>query len=191
MTLPIASPSHRFVAWLVDTFLYIFLLLSTLIAVFSASALPSLLTAFLHHLILIWLVTPVIYPFFTSFTTSIFGGTPGKIITGLSVVNSQGQRLSFWRAFFRNDIGYLISGLFLNLGFVWILFDRQRRGWHDQIAGSFVIVSRKHGLILGLLASVSLLIANVWLLSTIIVQFTSHLPLYQEIVRNSLPPLAF
>jgi uncharacterized RDD family membrane protein YckC len=40
----------------------------------------------------------------------------------------------------RRFIGYFISGI-LFLGFLWVLLDSRRQGWHDKIAGTFVIYS--------------------------------------------------
>ena len=30
-------------------------------------------------------------------------------------------------------------GLFLDLGYLWAAWDPQKQGWHDKIAGTFVI----------------------------------------------------
>jgi uncharacterized RDD family membrane protein YckC len=35
-------------------------------------------------------------------------------------------------------LGYILSGFFY-LGFIWILFDDKRQGWHDKLAGTVVI----------------------------------------------------
>jgi uncharacterized RDD family membrane protein YckC len=36
-------------------------------------------------------------------------------------------------------IGFWVSSFVLYLGFIWILIDSRRRGWHDLIAGTVVI----------------------------------------------------
>ena len=36
-------------------------------------------------------------------------------------------------------IGYWIDSLVFYLGFIWILIDSRRRGWHDLIAGTVVV----------------------------------------------------
>ena len=68
----------------------------------------------------------------------LIGSTPGDLVFGIRVVNKEGQHVSFWRSFLRL-IGIIISTLFLFLGFIWALFDRRRQGWHDKIAGTFVL----------------------------------------------------
>jgi uncharacterized RDD family membrane protein YckC len=35
-------------------------------------------------------------------------------------------------------LGYIISAIFY-LGFIWILFDEKRQGWHDKLASTVVI----------------------------------------------------
>jgi uncharacterized RDD family membrane protein YckC len=81
----------------------------------------------------------------------ISGFTPGKALLGLRVVRSDGQKLHLGRAILRL-IGYFIAALPLFLGFVWILFDNRRQGWHDKIAGTYVIYmweEKSHSLTMG------------------------------------------
>jgi uncharacterized RDD family membrane protein YckC len=68
------------------------------------------------------------------------GQTIGKAVAGIRVVGADGQSLSVGRALLRY-IGYLVSGLALSLGFLWIALDRKRQGWHDKLAGSYVVYS--------------------------------------------------
>jgi uncharacterized RDD family membrane protein YckC len=65
------------------------------------------------------------------------GQTAGKWVMGLRVVRTNGQRVGFWAAV-RRQIGYWISAILL-LGYVWILFDNRRQGFHDKLAGTFVV----------------------------------------------------
>jgi uncharacterized RDD family membrane protein YckC len=85
-----------------------------------------------------FLVTYFGYPVFFWVT---IGQTPGKWLFGLRVVRTDGQRLGVGRSILR-VIAYWISAIPLFLGFVWVLFDDQRQGWHDKIAGSYVIYYR-------------------------------------------------
>jgi uncharacterized RDD family membrane protein YckC len=68
----------------------------------------------------------------------IVGQTPGKAIMGIRIVPLRGGRLSLWRAFLRY-FGYTLSGIFIGLGFLWILIDDRRMAWHDRLAGTCVI----------------------------------------------------
>jgi len=66
------------------------------------------------------------------------GRTPGKMLFGLRVVQASGEPATFGVAFLR-WVGYLISGLFFCLGFLWIAFDGRKQGWHDKIAATIVV----------------------------------------------------
>jgi hypothetical protein len=58
----------------------------------------------------------------------------------MKVVRLDGSKLNLTAAILRY-IGYIISGLLLSLGFLWIVFDAKRQGWHDKIARTIVISS--------------------------------------------------
>ena len=75
--------------------------------------------------------------YFTYFHGTI-GQTPGKRLLGLKVIDTTGKEMTLGIAFLR-WVGYIISKLFLFLGFIWIAFDRRKQGWHDKIAGTCVI----------------------------------------------------
>ena len=70
------------------------------------------------------------------------GRTIGKGIMGLRIVQVEGKAISFRVALFR-FIGYYISAAVLFLGFIWVLFDDERRGWHDKLTGTCVIYDRE------------------------------------------------
>ena len=71
------------------------------------------------------------------------GQTPGKRVLGVRVVRTDGKRLNFGNAL-RRSIGYVISGI-LFLGYLWILFDNRRQGFHDKLAGTMVVYSWPEG----------------------------------------------
>jgi uncharacterized RDD family membrane protein YckC len=79
--------------------------------------------------------------YFTYFH-GIAGQTPGKMLLGLMVVQTTEEKMTPGIAFLR-WVGYIISGLFLYLGFIWAAFDGKKQGWHDKIAGTMVIHIRK------------------------------------------------
>jgi len=66
------------------------------------------------------------------------GQTPGKMLFGLQVIQSSGEKMTPGIAFLR-WVGYIFSGLIFYLGFLWIAFDGKKQGWHDKIAGTVVI----------------------------------------------------
>jgi uncharacterized RDD family membrane protein YckC len=66
------------------------------------------------------------------------GRTPGKMLFGLCVIQVSGEKMTLGVAFLR-WVGYLVSGLFFWLGFLWIAFDGRKQSWHDKIAATLVI----------------------------------------------------
>ena len=67
------------------------------------------------------------------------GQTPGKRVMGVRIVRTDGKRIKFGNAL-RRWIGYTLSAI-LFLGYLWILFDNRRRGFHDKLAGTMVVYS--------------------------------------------------
>jgi len=49
------------------------------------------------------------------------------------------EPIGFWRVVFRQTIGKFVSFAGLNLGFIWILLDSNKQGWHDKIAKCYVV----------------------------------------------------
>ncbi len=73
---------------------------------------------------------------------TLLGFTPGKAILGLRVTRKGETRISFWRALVR-FFAYWVSAIPLFLGFFWIIWDSNRQGWHDKIAGTKVLYTPK------------------------------------------------
>ena len=67
------------------------------------------------------------------------GQSPGKIAIGIRVVKVDGGSVGLGTAIIREVIGKFISGLIILLGYIWILFDGKRQGWHDKIASTYVV----------------------------------------------------
>lgn len=67
------------------------------------------------------------------------GRTPGKMLLGMRVIREDGSGAGFLTMFIREWIGKLISGLILSLGFIWILFDQDKQGWHDKLMSTYVV----------------------------------------------------
>jgi len=67
------------------------------------------------------------------------GMTPGKKLLGMRVIKEDGTSAGFFTMLIREWIGKAISGLILSLGFLWILFDRDKQGWHDKLMSTYVV----------------------------------------------------
>ena len=75
----------------------------------------------------------------------LFGQSPGKALSGIKIVRSNGMDISFGRAILRETIGKLIASLplIVPLGFLWVWFDGKNQGWHDKLADTKVIRVRR------------------------------------------------
>lgn len=89
-------------------------------------------------LYLIIALSPIGYPY-QILLTYWFGGTVGKLVTGIKITNLDGNHLSLKRVAFRQTIGYMFSWLFFGLGYLAILKDDKRQAWHDKTVGSVVL----------------------------------------------------
>ncbi len=81
------------------------------------------------------LVIPMLY--YVLFE-ALFGGTIGKLITGIRVRRKDGGKISFPTAFIR-FIGRSVSALIFMLGYVLALFDKKHQALHDKIANTLVL----------------------------------------------------
>jgi uncharacterized RDD family membrane protein YckC len=64
------------------------------------------------------------------------GQTVGKMAVGIRVIDlARGGPIGYARAFVRY-IGRFVSFLVVLLGYLWMLWDREKQTWHDKMAGS-------------------------------------------------------
>ena len=71
--------------------------------------------------------------------TGLKGQTPGKWVAGIIVVDEDGRVPGVAMAIPREMIGRVVSIAALGLGLAWIIPDKKRQGWHDKIAGTYVV----------------------------------------------------
>lgn len=83
-----------------------------------------------------FLLLSVIYQWY--FLTQRDGQTIGKMIMNIRVVKVGGEPLTVSDVILRM-IGYWVNGLVFGLGWIWALVDKDRQGWHDKIAQTYVV----------------------------------------------------
>ena len=95
------------------------------------------ITCYAGHWFLIGLAAlgPSIY--FVLFWT-LGGQTIGDYTVGVKIVRTDGGDVGFVRAVIR-WLGFLLCLLTLGIGFVWVIIDDKREGWHDKIAHTCVV----------------------------------------------------
>lgn len=72
---------------------------------------------------------------------SKYGGTPGMLICNLYIVNAEKKNITILQALLRN-FAKIVSAIPLYLGFLWVIWDPEKRAWHDYIAKTYVVVKR-------------------------------------------------
>ena len=71
----------------------------------------------------------------------IKAATPGKLVVRATIVDATSlNKPAPWQLLVRY-LGYYVSLLPLGLGFLWILWDPRKQGWHDKLAHTIVIRS--------------------------------------------------
>jgi len=43
------------------------------------------------------------------------------------------------KQFLLRFLGYMVVSFTLGIGFIWIIFDRRKQGWHDKMANTVVV----------------------------------------------------
>lgn len=89
----------------------------------------------------IWyLIAFVVWAFvYMWFGLAIFGKTIGKWVLGLRVVAASGSPILQQRSSFLRTLTYPLSFVALGIGLLGIIFGRERRAWHDHLAGTAVV----------------------------------------------------
>ncbi|MFG0380863.1 RDD family protein [Pseudomonas sp. zbq_18] len=83
------------------------------------------------------LLVMTLFAFFAKFWTHN-GQTLGMQVWGLRIQNADGSAISLWQALLRFVVA-IGSWLCLGLGFVWVLWDKNKRSWHDIYSDSRVV----------------------------------------------------
>ena len=77
--------------------------------------------------------------YFVYFWSASGGGqTLGMKSLSIKVVRADGSMLDHIGAFIRFG-GFVVSCVALFIGLIWAAFDAQGQGWHDKIAGTYVV----------------------------------------------------
>jgi uncharacterized RDD family membrane protein YckC len=87
---------------------------------------------------IVYLFNIVSLAYFIFFTWK-YGATLGKKWLKIKVVSANGKPLSLIQVILREVVGKALSGMVFYLGYLWMLWDKDRQTWHDKIAGTYVV----------------------------------------------------
>lgn len=181
----------RLLAYSVDVLIHTTLLFAPFLLIVKSSTMIGLATNFMTYVAVIVIPSFLLLNFYTASFTSRFGGSIGKLLTGLRVTNSDGNFLNFKYSFFRQTVGYTFAGLLLWVGFLAILRDKNKQGWHDKAVGSYVWkINNLWPLGLGVL--IALIVLNVSIAKSLAQMAKTHplTPQLLELIAESARPKA-
>jgi uncharacterized RDD family membrane protein YckC len=80
----------------------------------------------------------IYFTYFWSASSMWPGQTVGDKLLNLRVIKTDGTDLTIVQAFIRY-VGLFVSFLVIFIGVIWVAFDPNKQGWHDKIAGTYVV----------------------------------------------------
>jgi uncharacterized RDD family membrane protein YckC len=84
----------------------------------------------------LWLGLTTLYELYFA---GMMGQSPGMKVMGLRIISVRGRPPGAARGFVRLA-AFLVSVVPAALGWLWAIFDREHRAWHDHVAGTYVIL---------------------------------------------------
>lgn len=65
--------------------------------------------------------------------------TPGKMAVSAKIIDAKTGGAASTGQLIGRYFAYFVSAIPLCLGFIWVVFDRRKQGWHDKLAGTLVV----------------------------------------------------
>lgn len=85
------------------------------------------------------ITTGVLYFLYFILMTYYAKATLGKMVTGITVVSQNGEKLTFKQVIFRELVGRYINNKLWYLPYLVVLFNDRRIGLHDYFADTYVV----------------------------------------------------
>jgi uncharacterized RDD family membrane protein YckC len=134
-----AGAVSRLSAFVLDLLLSLGILTLFLAAIsYGLNILTSHSIKWKNHLVLTVILLAVWEVIYFAYPWSASGKSPGMAVLGVRVVRADGTPAGSRNAIVRILV-LPISIVFLLIGCLWMLFQRERRAWHDLAAGTAVI----------------------------------------------------
>lgn len=135
---------RRLAAFLIDSLLFAILSLSLFYIVYGQASLQGAAQINSEQLgyyrLGEWLINWLLPFLLTIFFWLRFLGTPGKLLMNCKIVDARSKAGPTTGQAVLRYVGYFASALPLGLGFLWIIWDRRKQGFHDKIAGTVVVL---------------------------------------------------
>lgn len=127
----------RFGAEIIDALILIAIIMPLLIAIYGWRVYidDERFIVGLYDFILNW-----VFPLVATISFWVYKqATPGKMVLKLIIVDAKTGNKASLKQYIIRYVGYLISLIPLGLGYLWIIWDPKKQGWHDKLAGTVVI----------------------------------------------------
>lgn len=151
----VAGLGLRFLAGIVDIIVLapVLLICGTMLRLVERAPWPSTFADLPSHLLELAIEgQPIVFGFivlaafvallYEAVFCALAGATPGQRLLRMRVLTELGEPPG-WRRAVTRTAALLAATLPLGLGLLWIGFDREKRGLHDHLARTYVIVERK------------------------------------------------
>ncbi len=131
----------RLVAYLIDTTLLtivLFMVIKLMIkSLFDGDDLTHELAKTIGNMVVLLSIS-LYLAYFTFMESSKMQATVGKIVMKIKVVNEKFEKLTFVNALGRS-VSRLISGMIFGIGYLMVLFNKDKKALHDMIAKTYVV----------------------------------------------------
>ena len=130
-------------AYFIDGLLYLLVFIPIFVGVYWADIVesPTTFRPGPIYYVLSYFIPAFIWVMFWRYQSA----TPGKMAVSLKIVDAvTGDAPSVSQCIGRY-LGYLVSGIPLLLGFLWVGLDRRKQSWHDKLAGTVVVRKKRRG----------------------------------------------
>ncbi len=134
--LGLASIRQRAAAFGIDEVLLSVLLMIILWDTISKAQTLESMISVTNGFLLEYMSIKIIYQ---TFFTMQYGGTIGKIIMKIRVIEIATLSNPSFLSAFNRSVFRVVSEILFYLGFVWAMLDPYRRSWHDRSARTLVI----------------------------------------------------
>ena len=128
----------RFLASIIDSVLVVMLTLPILYSIYGAEYFETDASFKGSSDFIISYILPVLVVILFWIYKS---ATPGKMLVSAKIVDAKTGTQPTPLQCITRYLGYYVSMFALGLGFLWILWDDKKQGWHDKMAGTVVIHS--------------------------------------------------
>jgi uncharacterized RDD family membrane protein YckC len=99
-------------------------------------------THFFFHMLANYLLSFLLFSSVYLYFWQKLQATPGKWLMGYKIVDSKTLQAPSRKQYIYRILGFIISALPLSLGFFWIAVSKKNQGWHDHLAGTYVIKTK-------------------------------------------------